>query len=366
MTPPILEFQDVQVRVESRILLDIPSFRLDAGEHVSLIGPNGSGKTTFLHLAAFLRCTTSGHIAFMDQVVTARNAASLRRHVAIVFQDPLLFSVDVLHNVAAGLRFQGVNRTEANQRALEFLARFRVAHLANRKPHGLSGGEAARVALARAFATDPDLLLLDEPFSALDAETRSVLLPELRERLQDRGAAAILVTHESSEAFFFAPRLALLDAGRVIADGDIHGLAMHPPTRRSAELLGVENVISGRFIACVNGLASVEIAPGLSLHATYNGASMPGTEVEITVPAAMMRLHPATGSPPCGWNIISGLVMWVARQPGWDLIALRAAGLTIRVRQPWTAMGIQWKEGDVVVASFPPESAWIIPESAIR
>lgn len=366
MTPPILEFQNVQVRAESRILLDIPSFQLDAGEHLSLIGPNGSGKTTFLHLAACLRCTTFGHVAFRGQVVTARNAASLRRHVAIVFQDPLLFSVNVLQNVAAGLRFQGINRAEAHHRALEFLTLFGVAHLANRRPHGLSGGEAARVALARAFATDPDLMLLDEPFSALDAETRSALLPELRERLMDRGAAAILVTHDSSEAFFFAPRLALLDAGRVIADGDIHDLAMHPPTRRIAELLGVENVISGRLKACVNGLANVEIAPGLSLHAAYSGALVPGTEVEITVPAAMMHLLQATGSPPDGWNVISGRVTWVVRQPGWDLITLRAAGLTIRVRQLWTATGTQWQEGDVVVASFPPESAWIIPESAIR
>ncbi|MCA9864005.1 MAG: ATP-binding cassette domain-containing protein, partial [Thermomicrobiales bacterium] len=243
-------------------LLDIPSFCLDAGERVALIGPNGSGKTTFLHTAAFLRPAAAGHISFAGQVVGSHTVASVRRRISVVFQDPLLFNVNVLRNAAAGLRFHGLPRAQAERRATELLDLFGIAHLSRRAPCGLSGGEAARVALARAFATDPDLLLLDEPFSALDTASRTVLLPELRERLQERGAAAILVTHDLAEAFAFAPRLLLLDSGRVIADGDSRILATRPPSRRAAVLIGVDNVLPGRVTAFRQGFSSVEFAPG--------------------------------------------------------------------------------------------------------
>jgi tungstate transport system ATP-binding protein len=361
MTPPILEFQDIQVRAGPRTLLDVPSFHLDAGERVSLVGPNGSGKTTFLHTAACLRLPEAGQVAFAGLAVITRNAASLRRRTSIVFQDPLLFSVNVLRNAAAGLRFHGVPGPEAQRRALEFLDLFGVAHLASRQPRGLSGGEAARVALARAFATDPDLLLLDEPFSALDAGSRAVLLPELRERLTERGAAAILVTHDVAEAFAFAPRLALLDGGGLIADGDVRTLTLRPPSRRAATLLGVENAMPGRIVGYEHGLGRVEISPGTYLRATFDRALPPGTDVEVTFPSTMICLCSATESIPNGWNVILARVESVATQPGWDLVTLHAAGATLRVRELWASAGTRWSAGDSLTAAFPPDTAWIIP-----
>jgi ABC-type sulfate/molybdate transport systems ATPase subunit len=361
MTPPILAFQDLQIRAGPHTLLDVSSFRLDAGERVALIGPNGSGKTTLLHTAAFLRPADAGAVTFAGEAVDRHNAADLRRRSSIVFQDPLLFSVDVLRNAAAGLCFHGVPRAEAHRRAMEFLDLFGVAHLQHRKPYGLSGGEAARVALARAFATLPDLLLLDEPFSALDSGSRAALLPELRERLTERGAAAILVTHDIAEAFAFAPRLALLDGGRLIADGDVRTLTLRPPSRRAADLLGAENVLPGRFVACTHGLGNVEIAPGAFILATCDQLPPPGTEIELSIPATMIRLLPASGSAPNGWNAILTRVASVAPQPGWDQIVLHAAGATLRVRETWEAAGARWSAGDMVTAVFPPDAAWIIP-----
>lgn len=364
MTPPILEFQDIQVRAGPTTLLNIPSFRLDTGALVSLLGPNGSGKTTFLHTAAFLQFAASGHLAFAGNAVTPRNAVRLRHRISIVFQDPLLFNVDVMRNVVAGIRFQGVGRTEAERRGFDLLTVFGVAHLANRKPHGLSGGEAARVALARAFANDPDLLLMDEPFSALDAETRTALIPELRERLEERGAAAILVTHDIAEAFAFAPRLALLDNGMMIADGNIRDLTLRPPSQRSAALLGVENVIPGRLVTYEHGFGSVEIVPGTTLLAGTDGELLPETAVEVAVQATMIRLLPCIASIPDGWNAITGRVTSISSQPGWDLITLFAAGSTVCVRETWAPGGSRWQAGDVLQASFPPDAAWIIPEAA--
>ena len=364
MTPPLLEFQDIQVRAGPLTLLDIPSFRLAAGERISLVGPNGSGKTTFLHTAALLRPPDAGQVAFAGQAVNARNAASLRRRTSIVFQTPLLFSVDVVRNAAAGLRFHGVPRAEAQRRALEILDLFGVAHLAKRKPHALSGGEAARVALARAFATNPELLLLDEPFSALDAGSRAALLPELRERLMERGAAAVLVTHDVAEAFDFAPRLALLEGGGLIADGDVRTLALRPPSRRAATLLGVENVMPGRVFAHEHGFGNVEIAPGTYLLATCDQASPPGTCVEVTVPATMIRLLSAAEPVPGGWNTVLGRVESVATRPGWDLIMVACAGFRLRIRETWGPGGSQWTTGDAVIAAFPPAAAWILPKAA--
>lgn len=366
MTPSILEFRDLQVRAGPLTLLDVPSFRLNMGERVSLIGPNGSGKTTFLHAAACLRPIHAGQIAFSEEVVNSHNAASLRRRISIVFQDPLLFSVDVLRNATAGLRFHGVPRVAAELRATEFLDLFGVAHLARRKPYGLSGGEAARVALARAFATNPDLLLLDEPFSALDAGSRAVLLPELRERLVERGAAAILVTHDIAEAFAFASRLVLLDAGRVIADGDARTLTMRPPSRRTATLLGAENVIPGQVIATERGVDTIHIAAGTHVLADGHALRPIGSEVEVTVPAGMIRLLPTGEKTPDGWNALAARVESVASQPGWDMVTLIVTGVQLQSRQAWDARGSRWTVGDAVTATFPPDAVWIIPDAAVR
>jgi tungstate transport system ATP-binding protein len=364
MTAPLLEFRNLQVRAGGRTLLDVASFRLQAGELLSLVGPNGSGKTTFLHTAAFLRVPDAGEVLFSGQATTMHNAADARRRISIVFQDPLLFSVNVLQNAAAGLRFHGVDKAEANRRALEFLHLFGVSHLANRKPRGLSGGEAARVALARAFATYPDLLLLDEPFSALDAGTRTALLPELRERLAERGAAAILVTHDIAEAFAFAPRLALLDGGNLIADGHVRDLTMRPPSARAAALLGAENVIPGRVTGCDGGLASVEISPGLKVQAACQQTHDAGASVQVTIPATMVRLLPEGAHVPDGWNALPARVTHVFAQPGWDQVTIKASDMTMQVREGWEPGKSRWSPGDALIAAFPPAAAWIIPDAA--
>jgi ABC-type sulfate/molybdate transport systems ATPase subunit len=217
------------------------------------------------------------------------------------------------------------------------------------------------VALARAFATDPVLLLLDEPFSALDTETRAAIVPELRDRLLERGAAAILVTHDIAEAFAFAPRLALLDGGKLIADGNVRDLTLRPPSRRVASLLGVENVMPGRVVAYERGFGTVEIAPGMRLLATCKEALIPPTEVGVAIPATMIRLFPSSASATEGWNAVPAQVESVLAQPGWDQVTLRAARSQLLVRTAWEQEGFRWAPGDMLTASFPPEAAWIIP-----
>ena len=363
MTSPLLACRNLQVRAGSRTLLDIESFHLQAGERLALIGPNGSGKTTFLHTTALLRVPDAGEVRFAGQAVNLGNASALRKRTSIVFQDPLLFSVNVLQNAAAGLRFHGVAKGEAHRRAAEFLHLFGVSHLANRKPPGLSGGEAARVALARAFATEPDLLLLDEPFSALDVGTRTTLLPELGERLTEHGTAAILVTHDIAEAFAFAPRLALLDRGRLIADGNGRDLTMRPPSRRAAALLGVENVLSGRVVHGGSGDGKVEMAPGLCILVHCQLTPPPGSDVMVTIPATMIRLLGVGETAPSGWNALPARVTAVSPQPGWDQVTLQLGNSPLQVREGWEPGRPRWAPGDDITASFPPDAAWIVPET---
>ncbi|MCA9879127.1 MAG: ABC transporter ATP-binding protein [Thermomicrobiales bacterium] len=361
MSGPALTFEDVQIRADQRLLLDVPDFTLAAGELAALIGPNGSGKTTFLHAAALLR-HAAGRVAIGGEVVTSQNAAHLRRRISVVFQDPLLFSVSVLDNAAAGLHFHGVPRAAARDRATEWLRLFGVAHLAHRKPRGLSGGEAARVALARAFATAPDLLLLDEPFSALDAGSRAALIPELRDRLLERRAAAILVTHDLAEACVFAPRLVLLDGGRLVTEGDAEALIRRPPSRRAATLLGAENMLTGRVLAVAGASGLVEVAPGRHLRACCQQPPAVGSGVAVTIPSTLLHLRPPDSRRQAGWNTLSGRIKAITPQPGWDSLAIDA-GVPLLVRNAWGARDTPWSPGDSVTVTFPPEAAWIIPET---
>jgi ABC-type sulfate/molybdate transport systems ATPase subunit len=158
----------------------------------------------------------------------------------MVFQSPLLFDLGVLDNAASGLRFHGIGRREAQERARTWLARFGVDHLAKRPARSISGGEAQRVALARAFAVEPSLLLLDEPFAALDAPTRADLVPDLVARLHEAGAAAIIVTHDPAEARLLGNRLGVMLDGRIVQIGETADVVARPLTPRVARYVNTE------------------------------------------------------------------------------------------------------------------------------
>jgi tungstate transport system ATP-binding protein len=210
---PVLRLCGVTVRHSDRVVLSLPELTVRSGEVLAIMGPNGAGKSTLLHVAALLRRPHSGDVWIAGERATWRTERALRRQTAMVLQEPLLFDVSVVANAASGLRFRGVAHREADHCAREWLARFGVGHLASRNARTLSGGEAQRVSLARAFAVAPDLLLLDEPFTALDPTTRASLVPELAARLRETETAAVIVTHDAAEALALADRLLVLANG---------------------------------------------------------------------------------------------------------------------------------------------------------
>ena len=173
-------------------ILDIPELTVRAGEMLSLIGPNGAGKTTLLQSLCYLHKYFEGEVLFRDRVVGKDyDIFDYRRRIAMVFQEPLLFDTTVFKNVASGLNFRGVDRKDIERRVAENLERFGISNLTDRSARTLSGGEAQRTSLARAFATRPEILFLDEPFASLDPPTREALTHDLEKILSESKTTTI-------------------------------------------------------------------------------------------------------------------------------------------------------------------------------
>ena len=224
----LLMAEGLRIRRGGVQVLDLPIFRVAAEEKVAVIGPNGAGKSSLLLGLACLVGRDGGRIVFKGDEIRPGMETGFRRRIAMVFQEPLLFDTTVLDNVAEGLRIRGMGRAEARRRAAESLELFRVGHLAGRSAHKLSGGEAQRVSLARAFAIRPELILMDEPFSSLDLPTRIDLVEDLGHILHESGTAAVIATHDRIEAFRVVDRLAVLDSGRIVQEGSPKEVIEHP------------------------------------------------------------------------------------------------------------------------------------------
>jgi putative spermidine/putrescine transport system ATP-binding protein len=214
------------------------------GEFVSLLGPSGCGKTTALRVLAGLERATAGAIRLGGKDVS--NVPTNKRDIGMVFQSYSLFPhLRVAENVAFGLRRRGVAKAEAARRSLDALELVGLGHLADRYPHQLSGGQQQRVALARALVTEPRVLLLDEPLSALDAKVRVQLRDEIR-RIQLRlGITTVFVTHDQEEALAVSDRIAVMNAGRIEQIGTPEDLYLRPATPEVAAFVGVSSVVPG-------------------------------------------------------------------------------------------------------------------------
>ena len=257
----ILEAKNLEVKRGGTILLNILSLSIEEGEILALIGPNGAGKTTFLQALSYLLKPFQGEIFFRGKKVEIHiSVLEYRRKLAMVFQEPLLFDTTVFNNVASGLRIRGMSKSDIRVRAMEQLERFGIHHLAHRSAKTLSGGEAQRTSLARAFALQPEILLLDEPFSSLDPPTRDALLEDLEHILRQTQTTAILATHDRMEALRLSDRIAVMNAGKILQIGSPSEVMNQPVDEFVASFVGVETILSGRVIKRNGGtfVASIE------------------------------------------------------------------------------------------------------------
>jgi len=238
---------DVQLR---RGTLDLSvDIEVRPGEVLALLGPNGAGKSTLLRCLAGLAAVDAGRIMIdsnaVDDPAVAAFVEPEDRSVGFVFQNYVLFEhMTIVENVAFGLRASGTPKAQALATAHDWLKRVGLAELAAGRPKALSGGQAQRVALVRALATSPRVLLLDEPLAALDVGTRAVVRRDLRRHLESFEGMAILVTHDPVDAYALADRVAILDAGRIVQVGTLAEVTARPRSRYVADLVGV-NLVSG-------------------------------------------------------------------------------------------------------------------------
>lgn len=225
------------------VSLEVPSDSLTA-----LLGPSGSGKTTLLRIISGLENADSGSILFKDEDVTERSARD--REVGFVFQHYALFRhMTVFENVAFGMRVRNALNSEVNDRVKELLHLVRLEGLGQRYPSELSGGQRQRVALARALAVKPRMLLLDEPFGALDAKVRQELRTWLRKLHEEMHVTTVFVTHDQEEAFEMADQVVVMSQGRIEQTGTPQEVFDNPATSFVMDFLGNVNVFHGRVQA---------------------------------------------------------------------------------------------------------------------
>lgn len=266
MTTPVLEVNDLVVKRDGRVILNIDHLDVNQGEVLAVIGPNGSGKSTLLLALSRLLETANGQINFKGQPVEEIKELDYRRQIALVLQAPLLLDKSVFDNVAEGLRFRRLARGEVQRRVEGWLEKLDISHLSKRRASKLSGGEAQRVSLARAFAIQPQVLLLDEPFSALDAPTRTHLLEDFQALLAATSITTIFITHDLDEALFLGERAAVLLDGHLRQVGPPQKVFSAPADPAVAAFVGVETVIAGRVVDSLGGQIAIQ-ADGLQLDA---------------------------------------------------------------------------------------------------
>ncbi len=359
--PPVLELVGVTVRYGGAVAVEVDRLEVLEGEILVVIGPNGSGKSTLLRTLGLLETPATGAIRFKGEPVDARRVLAVRRHMASVFQDPLLIDATVFQNAALGLGFRRVPRADLAPRVQPWLDRLGIGHLGERRARTLSGGEAQRTALARALVLQPALLLLDEPFAALDQPTRETLIVELGRILRHDRITTVMVTHDRSEAMTLGDRVAVLMAGRIQQIDETARLFQSPISEVVARFVGVETIVDGKVIRAEDGLVSLD-AGGQTVEVA--AAAQPGDRVRFCLrpeDVALAIPEQITGGSP--GNHLSGTV-----------ISLQPQGVHVRVTVdcgfPLMALitrrsveDMRLVAGSPVVAIFKAIAAHVLPDA---
>ena len=233
----VIQIHDLLIQRNGRAALQVDSLEIPRGETLTVVGPNGAGKSTLLLALARLLQPAQGEIVYAGKPLKEWNELDYRRRISFVFQSPLLMDMTVEQNVALGLKFRGVSREETRARVAKWMKQLGVESLGKRRAGQLSGGEAQRVSLARAFVLDPELLLLDEPFSALDPPSRSRLLEDLATLLQETQCTAVFVTHNLAEAAEMSHRMAVIIGGVLRQVGTANAIKSKPADESVAAFL---------------------------------------------------------------------------------------------------------------------------------
>lgn len=356
-----LDVTDLTVVLGGQKVVDVPSLHINPNEVFVIVGPNGSGKTTLLLCLALLLRPASGRIVYGTSSPRAPSRLGIRRETSVVFQEPLLLDRSVRDNVNLGQRLRGVSRKDIPARTSKWLTRFGVAHLADRQARLLSGGEAKRISLARAFALEPRILFLDEPFNALDTPTRQALLEEFESVLRETRMTTVMVTHDHNEAQVLAHRMAVLVRGKIHQVGTPHEVFSFPADEEVAAFVESGNILHGAVSRQSDGIGTVNVGGEQLLQVVSDLA--PETRVtafiryeDVTIATA----HPESGMSSARNQLKGTIVKAFAFGP--QLRVTIDCGFklsSVITRRSWEEMGLE--VGTQVTASFKASSVYLIP-----
>ena len=297
---PILEVTDITHAFGGALALDDVSVAVRPNEIVALLGPSGCGKSTLLRtIAGFVR-QSKGQVRIAGRVVDQLPPG--QRNIGIVFQNYALFPhLSVFENVAYGLRARGMSKAALRPRTTSALETVRMGAFGDRMPRQLSGGQQQRVALARALATEPTLILLDEPFAALDKNLRIEMQAEIKRLQRERGLTAILVTHDQDEAMNVADRIAVMRSGRVEQIDEPARIYDRPATLFVNGFVGAANLLPGQVAAQADGRCTVQLGTGAVLSVAHAGALAVDQHVMVSVRPEHLMLFDADA--PDRWRV---------------------------------------------------------------
>lgn len=257
-----LEIRELEHYYGERKVLEVEELSVSAGDCVVVFGPNGSGKSTLLRLMSLIERPWQGDIYFGGRKIDDKNSLEVRRRFALLLQRPIFFKGTVRANITYGLKLRKIPFSEEEKRLEKIVSLFSINDLVSRKVDELSGGEAQRVNLARAFILEPEILFLDEAFSALDAPTRDEVIAELKRAIKETGQTTVFVTHHREEAAFLGSRVVVLIGGKVFQTGSVEEVFSKPICDEVAKLVGVETVLRGKVVRVEDDLVVVSVQNG--------------------------------------------------------------------------------------------------------
>ena len=290
MSGPAVEVVGVHKRFGEHVALHEIDLAVDDSEFVSLLGPSGCGKTTLLRIVAGFEQPTRGRISIHGNDVT--KTPPHKRPTNIVFQRGALFPhMNVAENIGYSLKLQKRSKEQIRSRVEEMLALVRLEGLGGRGPTELSGGQIQRAALARALAPEPEVLLLDEPLSALDLKLRQHMQLELRAIQRALGAIFVYVTHDQTEAMVMSDRIAVMNQGRILQEGSAREIYMRPVSVFASDFIGDTNLIVGTVTGADGSAVTLTGPGGAELKGEASTALQPGTLGTLSVRPESLRIR---------------------------------------------------------------------------
>ena len=323
-----LDVEDLTVRYGQAVAVDGVTIAIEPGEVVALLGPSGCGKTTLLRVIAGFVRQAAGRVRVDGTAID--HLPANQRNIGIVFQNYALFPhMTVAENVAYGLRARGVRGPEIEAKVNRFLETVQLGAFRDRLPRQLSGGQQQRVALARALAVEPSILLLDEPFAALDRNLRLDMQIEVKRLQRQLGLTTILVTHDQDEAMSVADRIAVMKKGKVEQFDSPVAIYDKPQTLFVNGFIGTTNLLGGRIASVEAGTASVALDSGATVGLPASGLTA-GTAVLLSVRPEQLVLSAVPG--PGLWKIVPGLSLPLGSQLVHE--ARTADGVALKIVEP--------------------------------